>query len=283
MIKIYVLEKNNIPFYIGKAKNIIRRKHSHTRTYGLDIQLYVIDEVKDWKYWECYWIEQFKQWGFKLENKNNGGGGPSSYTEEQKDKMRKPRKEGTGDKISKTLKERNHSKYYTEEVRQRMRENLKGSHGGSFTEEHTKNLTKSHRKRSKKVLMYNFQGELVKEWENKGEAVEWVKENNKRARKQNVNSQIKDCCFGKIKSCWGYIWRYEGDNTPLVPKFKTVYQFDINFKLINEFKSLFQLKEWISKNLPNRNISGISSLIKKHSQNKIYKVDNNYYSINKEI
>ena len=109
MIKIYILEKNGIPFYVGKAKNIIRRKHSHTRTYGLDIQLYIIDEVKDWKYWECYWIEQFKQWGFKLENKNNGGGGPSSYTEEQKQKMRKPRIEGTGDKISKTLKERNHS------------------------------------------------------------------------------------------------------------------------------------------------------------------------------
>ena len=42
MVKIYVLEKNCIPFYIGKAKNTIRRKHSHARTYGLDIQLHII-------------------------------------------------------------------------------------------------------------------------------------------------------------------------------------------------------------------------------------------------
>ena len=110
MIKIYVLEKNGIPFYIGKAKDSIRRKHAHRKIFGLDIQSHVIDEVEDWKFWESYWIEQFKCWGFKLENKNNGGGGPSSYTEEQKQKMRKPRIEGTGDKISKTLKQRNHSK-----------------------------------------------------------------------------------------------------------------------------------------------------------------------------
>ena len=50
-----------------------------------------MDEVEDWKFWESYWIEQFRCWGFKLENKNNGGGGPSNYTEEQKQKMRKPR------------------------------------------------------------------------------------------------------------------------------------------------------------------------------------------------
>jgi len=81
MIKIYVLEKNSVPFYIGKAKDATRRKHAHRRTYGLDIQSYIIDEVEDWKFWESYWIEQFKCWGFKLENKNNGGGGPIKYSE----------------------------------------------------------------------------------------------------------------------------------------------------------------------------------------------------------
>jgi len=99
MIKIYILERNGIPFYVGKAKDSTRRKHSHRKTYGLDIQSYVIDEVEDWKFWESYWIEQFKCWGFKLENKNNGGGGPSNYTEEQKQKMKGPRP------LVKTIKE----------------------------------------------------------------------------------------------------------------------------------------------------------------------------------
>ena len=127
MFKIYYLHRgDDIPFYIGKAKNHIRRKHSHYITYGNEIELIIIDEVEGWKFWESYWIEQFQQWGFVLENKNKGGGGPSSYTEEQKLKMRKPHKIGTGQKISKTLKERNHSKYYTKEVRYKMSISQKG-------------------------------------------------------------------------------------------------------------------------------------------------------------
>ena len=164
MVKIYVLEKNSIPFYIGKAKNTIRRKHSHIRTYGSDIQLHVIDEVEDWKYWECYWIEQFKQWGFKLENKNNGGGGPSSYTEEQKQKMRKPRIEGTGEKISKTLKERNHSQYYTEEVRQKMSAPQKGR-PKPFTEEHIRNVSKANLESKGKIVeCYTLNGDFIKDF-----------------------------------------------------------------------------------------------------------------------
>jgi hypothetical protein len=75
--------------------------------------------VEDWKYWESYWMEQFKQWGFTLLNQNKGGGGPEQYTEEQKQKMRGPRP-GTGEKIGKTLKERNHSQYYTSDVKQKI-------------------------------------------------------------------------------------------------------------------------------------------------------------------
>lgn len=34
MTKIYILERNGIPFYVGKAKDAIRRKHAHRKTYG---------------------------------------------------------------------------------------------------------------------------------------------------------------------------------------------------------------------------------------------------------
>ena len=91
MINIYILERNGIPFYVGKANDVVRRKHKHHQTYGNDITLTIIDKVEDWKYWEEYWIEQFKTWGFTLLNQNKGGGGPEQYTEEQKQKMRKPR------------------------------------------------------------------------------------------------------------------------------------------------------------------------------------------------
>ena len=205
MTKIYILERNGIPFYVGKAKDAIRRKHAHRKTYGLDIQSYIIDEVEDWKYWESYWIQQFKQWGFKLENKNNGGGGPSSYTEEQKQKMRKPRP-GSGVKISKTLKERNHSKYYTEEVKNKISKNNKGK-PKPFSEEHTKNMGIAKRKQAKPVLQCDLEGNIIKEWESKGQAALWIKEQT--GKTSNLTSQIKDCIFGRQKTAFGYKWKYK--------------------------------------------------------------------------
>ena len=205
MIKIYVLEKNSVPFYIGKAKDATRRKHAHRRTYGLDIQSYIIDEVEDWKFWESYWIEQFKQWGFKLENKNNGGGGPSSYTEEQKQKMRGPRP-GTGDKISKTLKERNHSQYYTEEVKNKISQGTKGK-PKPFSDTHKIAMGIAKRKQAKTVLQCDLSGNIIKEWESKGQAALWIKEQT--GKTSNLTSQIKDCILGRQKTAFGYKWKYK--------------------------------------------------------------------------
>lgn len=77
--------------YIGKTKN--SRLYKHKRKYGKKIIYTIIDEInsldkKDWKPLESYWIEQFKQWGFEVLNKNNGGGGPSFLNDEQKNIIR---------------------------------------------------------------------------------------------------------------------------------------------------------------------------------------------------
>jgi hypothetical protein len=85
---IYFLHNgNNIPFYIGKSINKnLHRSYQHKKTYGKNTILEIVDivETKNWKFWESYWIEQFKQWGFDLKNKNNGGGGPLKYSEHSK-------------------------------------------------------------------------------------------------------------------------------------------------------------------------------------------------------
>ena len=87
---IYYLEKDNSIFYIGKTKNIRSREADWKREYGEDIKFYVIDEVEieEWKQWECYWIEQFKQWGFNLINQNEGGGGLDKHSDETIEKIR---------------------------------------------------------------------------------------------------------------------------------------------------------------------------------------------------
>jgi hypothetical protein len=76
---IYELSKNGIPFYIGKTTVIKQRKNIHENTYGKSIGFNVIDSIHgdktQWKPLEIYWIEQYRQWGFNLVNKNRGGSG----------------------------------------------------------------------------------------------------------------------------------------------------------------------------------------------------------------
>jgi hypothetical protein len=81
--------------YVGKTINIAKRLNRHiseskktTKSHkkawiksllkrGLEPIIEVIDEVleEDWKFWESYWIEQFKCWGFNLTNDTSGGDG----------------------------------------------------------------------------------------------------------------------------------------------------------------------------------------------------------------
>jgi hypothetical protein len=128
MTYIYLVENcYNDPnkVYIGKTKDPNNRKANHKKTYGDSIEYNVIDKIDsldkvNWKPLESYWIEQFKQWGFNVLNKNSGGGGPlvvSTETknkisnslagrpksEEHKAKLRKTRSKEFGKRISQAL------------------------------------------------------------------------------------------------------------------------------------------------------------------------------------
>lgn len=80
MINIYYLHRgDNVPCYIGKTTNLKARLNLH-RFLKKDqtLQIELLDEVEDqdWKFNEKFYIELFRQFGFKLENGNSGGGGP---------------------------------------------------------------------------------------------------------------------------------------------------------------------------------------------------------------
>jgi len=84
---IYYLHKgDNIPFYVGKTinKHLRKAEHRWKNKGGCKPEFVIIDEVPtdEWFFWETYWISQFKQWGFRLENLNKGGGGLTFRTEE---------------------------------------------------------------------------------------------------------------------------------------------------------------------------------------------------------
>ena len=93
---IYILvdPRNDLVRYVGKANNIsqryrahknkARKEQQHKRNWvallkreGLKPAIEVIDviQIGEWKFWEKYWISQFRVWGFDLLNYTVGGDG----------------------------------------------------------------------------------------------------------------------------------------------------------------------------------------------------------------
>ena len=91
IVRIYYLHKgDNIPFYIGKTKDSLnKRVYSHIKKYGINTQIEELDLVpnSNWKFWESWWIELIKTWGFEILNQNQGGGGVKYHTISTKNKM----------------------------------------------------------------------------------------------------------------------------------------------------------------------------------------------------
>ena len=128
---------DHVPFYIGKTKtSLSKRIYNHRRTFGNDIHIELLDIIKqnEWKFWETYWIEQIKCWGFTLKNKNNGGGGVPYHTKETRNKI-------SNNWNNKTIEE----KEYINEKRRQSNLNTKKPGAGCkfFSEEHRKNLSNS--------------------------------------------------------------------------------------------------------------------------------------------
>lgn len=182
--KIYYLHYgDDIPFYVGKTTKIQGRMGAHRSKFGKNVILEVIDEVltSEWKFWECYWIEQFKQWGFKLENKNNGGGGMTHF-------ISSPER---GLKISKSRlgKPMTHK-------------------GKPFSKEHKDKikLTREFLKSRPNiwsilpVLQYDLNGNFIQEFKSQTEATLSVN-----AKGDGVGA----CCRGRQKTAYNYIWKFK--------------------------------------------------------------------------
>jgi hypothetical protein len=215
-IKIYLVENcygDHNKVYIGKTIN--NRKKDHKRTYGSQIHYSEIDGIstlnkEDWKFWESYWIEQFKQWGFKVLNKNQGGGGPITHSIESRNKISQnkkgipsPLKDQKRPNISKKLKGR--KSYHKPDTSLKISYALKGK---IFTEEHKHKIkqTRGFLKTRKStwlntpVLQYDLKGNFIKEWSSQNEATKSLNKN---------GDGIGACCRGKQKSAYGFIWKFK--------------------------------------------------------------------------
>jgi hypothetical protein len=205
-IKIYLVQNcYGCPdkIYIGKTIN--NRLKDHKRKFGKSINYTVIDKIiplrrKDWVDLEGYWIEQFYQWGFNIQNKNKGGGGPWTISQETKEKISKSRK---GHII------------FTDEWKENISNSKKGcevwSKGKKFSQKHRQNISNNKKGKSnsslsyinnknniKPIIQYDLNMNYIQEWPSAVEASKFY----------NCNSNsIRYCCNGKNKTSKGFIWR----------------------------------------------------------------------------
>ena len=82
-----MLTEHGNPFYVGYTNSLKTRIRMHRKAFGEHIEIEEIDKVDNVKYWEKFYIDLFKQWGFELRNKNNGGGGLIKCPVETRRKM----------------------------------------------------------------------------------------------------------------------------------------------------------------------------------------------------
>jgi len=90
-------------------------------------------------------------------------------------------------------------------------------------------------KTSKKVIQYDKKMNYINEFLSIKQA----------AKKSNIeNANISKCCRLNISTAGGYVWRFEGDLTPLIKdkrrtkKTKIVEQYDLDMNLLNTFSSV---------------------------------------------
>lgn len=196
MVRIYFLHMgDNIPFYVGEtSKTLKKRLNDHKRKYGNHIKIELLEEVEDWRFWESYWIYQFKAWGYILTNKNNGGGGcekgTPKHTFESRKKIGEPRK-GKPLSIETRLKQSISNK------------GISRNKGNSYAKGHKlspKSIQNITEKRKKPIYQLDKQNNIIKEWPSIKEASQIL----------NIqSSDINNCCRGKNKTAGGYKFKYK--------------------------------------------------------------------------
>jgi hypothetical protein len=202
---IYLIEGiDNSPYkvYIGKTKR--NRKYAHVHTFGPDITYTIIDSIdsldrKDWEPLETYWIQQFKAWGFEVLNKNNGGGGPITHSEDTKNKIRLShagikRPKHIGEKISKSNTGNKKIR-----IKQRKDKGIPKSETHRYKMSIAK-LGKPSTNPTKPILQYDTQGNFIKEW-NSGTEISKIL--------GISHGNIVKCCKGLRKHIGGFVWHYK--------------------------------------------------------------------------
>jgi hypothetical protein len=187
--KIYYLHNgDNKPFYIGKSRNEYHRFFNHKQTYGPNIEMIIISEVKDWKRWEKYYIKKYTDLGYDLTNKNEGGGGPETVSKETRDKISLHPSRGKSISLANTGKKMAHKgKPFSDKHKAAIKETR-----GFLKDREVTWL-------SQPVFQYDLDGNFIREFGSQSEAQYIMGKEN--------SGCIGACCRGNQKTAYGFKWK----------------------------------------------------------------------------
>ena len=84
---------------------------------------------------------------------------------------------------------------------------IKRRQGTNITDTHKKQISQ---KNSKKVIQYDFEGNIINHFKSANEAERFIT-NKPDAHWKTLQDNISACCRLSQKSAYGFIWKYEGD------------------------------------------------------------------------
>jgi hypothetical protein len=213
-----------MPVYVGKCKDLSRRlSHHKWRLNNPNLMIEELDvvSIEDWKFWEIHYISLFKSWGFKLENKNNGGGGLTKHNNNSVEASRIKRKGQKRPNTSLKLK------------------------GKPLSEERKKKIGDSNRKPKPEGF-----GEMIKgKLQNKKQSVE----SNQKRRIKHLGIPkpgVSEFHKGRISPNKGYLGKNRSEEFKLnnsTIKSKPVLQYDLEGNFIKEFKSQTEAALFVNK------------------------------------
>ena len=185
---------------------------------------------------EIYWIDKLKNEGHPLTNMASGGNKNKKMSDETRMLMSesaKNRKIKTylSESTKKTLSEKSKKRFEDDNERNKLRISNKRYEDSKTDEQKLNDILIQN---CKSVYQYDIDMNLINVYPSINNA----------SKINNLShGNIAKCCKHKVKMVGGYIWRLEGDITPIIfekggDKFKPINQYDLDGDFIREYKNI---------------------------------------------
>lgn len=231
------INKVNGKRYVGQAKDFERRYREHIRNhkmivdkaidkYGIDnfeitILAFDVETQEELDRLEKFYIKEYKtsvkENGYNVAEGGHNGNVFDGKTEEEMSEIRQRMSDG---RKGKYMGEDNYfyGKPKTDEHKKKLSESLKGKYVGDDSwnkglvrsEETRKKISDNHadvsldkHPRARKVDQFNKDGVYIKTWNCIQEAENFYGNPHAKAK-----TNIHNCCTGRQKTAYGYVWRF---------------------------------------------------------------------------